>query len=147
LVTKTKEPWQKDSKDLLLSRLRLLERKHHCIPEPELKKIANELDIPLMQAYEVATFYSFLTINKLGKYIIRVCNSPSCYLNKSETITQVLERLLKIKSGQTTKDGKFTLLTTSCIGCCNMAPAMLLNGKAYGHLNEGKLKEVLRKCK
>lgn len=142
-----KEPWQKDSTDLLLTKLRAIERKHGCIPEAELKKAAKEADIPIMQAYEVATFYSFLTTERLGKYVIRVCNSPSCFVNGSETIVQVFERLLKINAGQTSKDGKFTLLKTSCIGCCNMAPAALINQKAYGHLNEGKIKEVLKKCR
>jgi NADH-quinone oxidoreductase subunit E len=145
--SKKNEPWQKDSSELLLSKLRTLEHKHGYISEEQLKKAAKEADISIIQAYEVATFYSFLTTKKLGKYVIRVCNSPSCFVNGSETIVQVFERLLKIKSGQTTKDGKFTLLTTSCIGCCHMAPAALINQKAYGNLNEGKIKEVLAKCK
>ena len=133
--------------EFLLELLKKEAKKKGFISEEAAKKISKKTDIPISRVYGVATFYSFLPTKPQGKNIIHVCTSPSCVLNNSLNLLKFLEKELKIKSGQTTKNKKFSLYETSCIGCCDEAPAMLLNGKPYTKLTEEKIKKILKKCK
>ncbi len=133
--------------DLLLAELRKIQKKQGYISESAIKKLNKKTGIPLSRIYGVATFYAKLHTKPQGKYVIEICNSPSCYLNGSLNLIKFLEKKLKIKSRQTTKNGKFSLHICSCIGCCNKAPAMLINGKPYTNLTKEKIETILRKCK
>jgi NADH-quinone oxidoreductase E subunit len=108
--------------------------------------VAEHLNIPQVDIFEIATFYSFFDIKPVGKNIIRICESISCYLLDGETILAQLEKELGIKPGETTPDGKFTLQTTSCIGACGRAPAMMINDKTYFELTSEKIKQILKDC-
>lgn len=132
---------------LLLSELRKIQEKESCISEKAMKELSKNLNIPISRIYGVATYYAHLHINKQGKYVIEICDSPSCYVNGSINIIKYLIKKLGIKSGGTTKDGKFSLHICSCIGCCDKAPAMKINKKVYGNLTKEKIDEILRKCK
>lgn len=138
---------EKEVSELLLSRLRQIQKKSGYLSEESLKKLSIESGIHITNIYEVATFYSFLTTKKKGKHIIRICSSPTCYVNGSDNILKIFKKLLKINIGETTKNGKFTLEKTSCIGCCDKSPAALIDNKAYTKLNEEKIKDILKKCK
>ena len=128
----------------LLKELKKKKKRKKYLPEKEKKKISNKLKIPISRIYGILTFYSKFYTEKQGKYIIEICNSPSCYLNGSLDLIKFIEKKLKIKSNQTTKDGKFSLHISSCIGCCDKAPAMLVNGKLYGNLTKEKIKDILQ---
>jgi len=132
---------------LLLPELVKAQKKYGYLSEETLKKISKELKIPISRVFGVATFYSFLHTEKIGKNIIHVCNSPSCHVNGSWDIIKFFEDELEVVLGQTTHDKKFSLFESSCIGCCDEAPAMLLNGKPYTNLTKEKIKKILRKCK
>ncbi|MFH1683049.1 MAG: NAD(P)H-dependent oxidoreductase subunit E [Candidatus Woesearchaeota archaeon] len=142
-----KESWKEDASIFPLQRLIDIQEKHHYLPEKELKALAEELKIPLVKIYETATFYSFLNLKPKGKNIIRICKSPSCHLNGSENVVKIFEGLLKIKMDETTKDKKFTLEFTSCIGCCNQAPAAVINDKLYTSLDKKKIGEIIKNLK
>ena len=133
--------------EVLMNRLREIQEKEGFLSEKSLKELSNEMNVPISRLYGMATFYSMFHTKKPGKNIIEICASPSCFLNGGLTLEKFLINELKIDIGETTKDNKFTLLKTSCIGCCNIAPAMLLNGKPVGNLTEKKLKKILKKCK
>lgn len=134
-------------RDLLLPLLRQIQKKEGYVSEDSMKKLSKKTGLPIVKIYAAATFYSMIHTKKQGKCVIEICNSPSCYLNGSLDIIKVLEKELKIKSGQTTKDGKFSLHICSCIGCCDKAPAMRINGKVYGNLTKEKIKSIIKKCK
>lgn len=134
---------KKDSSDLLLSKLNEIQQKEGVITEETIKRLCEETGIHATKIYEVATFYSFLDTKQKGKHIIRVCNSPSCNVNGSVDILKILEEELGIKVGETSSDGKFTLEKTACIGCCDEAPACLMDGKAYTFLSQEKIKEMI----
>jgi NADH-quinone oxidoreductase subunit E len=138
---------QKDSNELLLMRLKRIQDRDGYISEQAVKNLSKELNIPGIQIYEVITFYSFLSVKQKGEYIIRVCHSPSCYLKGSTNIFEELEKLLGIKVGEITDDGKFSIEYTSCIGCCNESPAILINNIPHTKLNPEKIKKILEKCK
>ena len=138
----------KERKDnLLLPMLEEIQAKFGCISEANAHYLSKKTGIPFSKIYGVITFYEMLYTEKKGKYIIRICNSPSCYLNGSLKLIEFLESLLKIKSGETTKDKKFSLEIVSCIGCCDKAPAMMINDKVYGNLTEKKIERIISSLK
>ncbi len=129
--------------NLLLPMLQAIQTKFGCISEANAHYLAKKTGTPFSKIYGVITFYEMLYTEPKGKYIIRICNSPSCYLNGSLNLIRFLSLLLKIKSGETTKDRKFSLEIVSCIGCCDKAPAMMINDKVYGNLTEKKIREII----
>ncbi len=107
-----------------------------------MNKVAEGWGIPVGKAFEVATFYSFLSTKPLGKNVIRVCKSLPCYLKGSQTIIETAEKELGIKPSETTEDKRFSLQLTNCI-----APAMMINDKTYGDLTPKKIAEILKECR
>ncbi len=132
---------------LLLPMLKEAHKRYGYLSEKILKEISEKAGIPISHVYGVASFYSLLHTKKQGKNVIYVCQSPSCHVNGSTNIIKILEKLTKARVGKTSKDKKFSLYLTSCIGCCDEAPAMLMNGKAYTKLNEEKLNKIIKKCR
>ncbi|OIO61503.1 hypothetical protein COY26_04730 [Candidatus Woesearchaeota archaeon CG_4_10_14_0_2_um_filter_33_10] len=134
----------KERKDnFLLPMLQAIQAKFGYVSETNAHYLSRKTGIPFSKIYGVITFYEMLYTEKKGKYIIRICNSPSCYLNCSLNLIKFLESSLKIKSGETTKNKKFSLEIVSCIGCCDKAPAMIINNKVYGNLDENKIKKII----
>jgi NADH-quinone oxidoreductase subunit E len=113
------------------------------ISEENIKTLSEKMKIPVSDIKGTASFYTMYSFVPRGKYIIRVCESPPCYLLGAQTIFKAIETKLGIKEGETTKDGLFTLEGTSCLGICGVAPAMMINDEAYGNLNEKKINEIL----
>lgn len=113
------------------------------ISEDEVKVVADELDISESRVYSIITFYSLFSTKPRGKYVIQVCNDVPCYVNNSLDIIRELEDHLKIKLGNTTSDGIFTLENTSCIGCCEMSPAIRIGEELYGNLTPEKISEII----
>lgn len=133
--------------DIILNLLREEQKKHGYLSEGLLKEISRKTNIPISRLYGVATFYTMLRTTEQGKNIIEICGSPSCYVNGELDIEKFLEEELGIDIGETTKDKKISLYKTSCIGCCNNAPAMLVNGKVEGNLTQEKVKEIIDRCR
>ena len=131
-------------RDKLVNILKQIQRKHGYLPEDEVRKLSKKIDIPVTQIYSTATFYSLLNTEQKGKKIIRICNSPSCYLNGSLNVLKEAKKLLKIGVGETTKNGKFSLEPTSCIGCCDKAPAIMIDEELITDVTKEKLKKLLK---
>lgn len=113
------------------------------LTEDELKEFSEETGIPLSRISSVTSFYSLLSSERRGRYIIRVCYDVPCYVNDSVNVVSELEKKLGIKMGQTTEDGIFTLEFSSCLGCCDKAPAMQIGETLYGNLTSEKISSVL----
>lgn len=107
--------------------------------------IAHEIDVSLAEVYGVATFYSQFAIEPKGKHKIGVCLGTACYVKGSQLVLDKLSKELNIKVGQTTEDNMFTLEATRCLGCCGLAPVMMIDGDVYGKLEPGKIREILTK--
>ena len=105
--------------------------------------IAEKLNIPLAEVYGVATFYSQFSLNPKGKHQISVCLGTACYVKGSDKILEVLERELKIKCGECTPDGNFSIDSCRCVGACGLAPVMIIDGEVYGKLKDGDVEEIL----
>ncbi len=113
------------------------------ISSEAMTEIAKELDISAAKVYGTATFYSFLDTQPRGKYVIRICRTISCSMKGKSEIIQELERLLKIKLGETSHDGKFSLLETNCLGWCHKGPALLINEEVYSELTPEKVRDII----
>ncbi len=119
-------------------------REYGYLPEGTLKRIAQELDIPLSRVYGLATFYRSFSLTPRGKHLISVCLGTACHVRGAPRIVEKLERDLRIKAGETTKNLKFTLETVNCLGACALGPLIVIDGKYYGRLNSTKMDKVLK---
>lgn len=130
-------------KDNLIQILNEVQEKFGYVPKEAQEKISEFLKIPMAEIYGVITFYSRFTLEPKGKYTISVCLGTACYVKGSQKILDRLEERLKIKPGQTTEDGMFSLDETRCVGACGLAPVFTINGEVYGKATVKKLDEVL----
>ncbi|MFV0352199.1 MAG: NAD(P)H-dependent oxidoreductase subunit E [Oscillospiraceae bacterium] len=105
------------------------------------KMVAAGLDVPLDEIYGVSTFYSQFALSPKGKYRVNVCMGTACYVKGSGKLLEGIEKALKIKSGECTEDGKFSLDACRCIGACGLAPVLMINDDVYGRLT-GEEKEI-----
>lgn len=105
--------------------------------------IAKETKIKPAKIYGVATFYTQFRLKPVGKYLIMLCQGTACHVNGSKMIEEAIYDELKIKDGETTKDGIFTLNNVACLGCCSLSPVMMINGETFGKLTKEKVKEIL----
>ena len=106
-------------------------------------KIAEYLELPESKIYGVATFYNQFKLNPPGKFQIQICRGTACHVKGSNNILETLKRVLDIDTGQTTKDGLFSLETVACLGACSIAPVMTVNGKFYGRLDSKKAEKII----
>lgn len=113
------------------------------ISEDTAKYISAELGVSMTEIYEVLTFYSALHDKPKGKYLIQLCDSTVCRVNKSNSILDILQKELGIQLGDTTPDNLFTLEHTACFGACDISPAMRVNQKVYGNLDAVKVRAIL----
>jgi NADH:ubiquinone oxidoreductase subunit E len=117
------------------------------IPLSIQKIISNELGESIAKINGVVTFYGNFSVTPKGKKTIGVCLGTACYVRGSKNIMDTLEDDLKIKSGETTKDGEITLTATRCIGACGLAPVFSVGDHIYGNSNVSKAKEVLKEMR
>ncbi len=114
------------------------------MPEEVIAELAESLEIPVNDVYGVASFYSFLSIQPLGRNVIRICKSLPCYLKHCQTIIESVAKEIGIKPGETTPDGRFSFQLTNCIGACDKAPAMMINNDIHIDLTPGKISQILK---
>lgn len=93
--------------------------------------VADEFDTTTSEIYSIASFYAQFSFVKKGKYVISVCLGTACYVKGSAQILDKFEQILGIKLGETTADGMFTLTSARCVGCCGLAPVIMINDKVY----------------
>ena len=115
----------------------------HSLHQDSLAELAKIMHIPVADIVGTASFYSMFSFRPRGRHIIRLCDSPPCYVLGEENVLQALETQLGIGIGETTPDGRFTLETTSCLGTCGVAPVMMVDEEVYGNLIAAKVAEIL----
>ncbi|HGJ66498.1 TPA: NADH-quinone oxidoreductase subunit NuoE [bacterium] len=131
----------------LISILKEIQDNRIDLSKDVMLEVAKSVGVSFSEVYEIATFYSFISTEPLGKNVIRICKSIPCYLKSSDVIVATIEKELGIKPGEITDDKKFSFHLTNCIGACDMAPAMMINKKRYGNLTPEKVVEILREYK
>lgn len=138
---------KKDHKGALIPLLQSAQDSYGYIPEKAIYYISEIVNIPASRIYGVITFYSQFRLKPLGKYIIRICEGTACYVNGSKSVLEVLQNELGIVLDETTDDGLFSLQSVACLGCCSLAPVMMINDETFGNLTSQKIKKALKKYK
>jgi len=105
------------------------------------------LKVPLSKIHEILTFYAMFSIKERGEYVIEICQSTPCHFSKAEEIVRWFEEATGIKTGETTADGKITLSRTSCLGVCDIGPAIKIGDDVFGDLTEEKIKTLVNYCR
>lgn len=113
------------------------------IPRAAMDHIAELLDMPKVKVYEIASFYSMYNTAPVGKYLLQFCTTTPCWLCGSDNIVKAAEEHLGVGMGETTSDGKFTLMEVECLGACVNAPMIQINDDYYEDLTPDNMKEVL----
>ncbi len=114
---------------------------------PVMDRVAEILNLQPIEVYEVASFYSMYQLHPIGKCLIEVCRTSSCWLRGANDIVAHIEQKLGIKNGETTSDGKFTLRTVECLGSCGTAPMLQIGEKYYEDLTTEKVDQILEENK
>ncbi len=110
-------------------------------------KVGDYLNIPSSKIFGVATFYNQFKFQPNGKYHIQVCRGTACHVLGSATVLQELEKQLKVKAGETTRDGLFSIEVVACIGACGLAPVISINGEFYAKVTTPKIAEIISSYK
>ena len=113
------------------------------IPRKAAMKVAELLEVPLAKIYGVVTFYHFFKLEKPGKNQIQVCMGTACYLKGGEDLIQELEDILGIGLNQVTDDGQFSIEAVRCVGCCGLAPVIVIGEKVYGKVTRKELPGII----
>jgi NADH:ubiquinone oxidoreductase subunit E len=134
----------------VMSTLEAIQEAEGYMPKSTLVYVSEKMGVPLSQLYSVITFYAAFSLKPRGKHIITLCEGTSCHVGGEPRLRAALLDLLKIKAEDaqeksiTTGDRLFTIETARCLGCCSLAPVMVVDGNIYGYLTPQKLPEILK---
>ena len=117
------------------------------LPQEVIYHVAERTGNSPAKVMGVATFYSYFRLKPMGTYQIMLCDGTACHVNGSERIRTAITQELGIHNGETTEDGLFTLNEVACLGCCSLAPVMMINGETYGNLTPEKTIKILRQLR
>lgn len=117
------------------------------IPSEVFEKFHTELGLNLSEMYGVATFYAQFRLAPVGKHIIKVCHGTACHVQNAGTITDALKEALKVGDGETTEDRMFTLESVACLGCCSLAPVMMIGDDTFGKLTGQMAVKVIKEIR
>jgi NADH-quinone oxidoreductase subunit E len=123
--------------------LKVVQRRRGWVSDEDVKDVADVLGLTPDEVDSIATFYSLIFRRPVGRHVILICDSVSCYVTGYETVREHLVRRLGISLGETTADGRFTLLPVACLGLCEQAPAMMIGEDVHGNLTPEKVDAIL----
>ena len=114
------------------------------IPKSVFLRFEKEVGLHLSEMYGVATFYAQFRLKPVGKHIVKVCHGTACHVQNASKISEAIEEALGIKDGETTEDRLFTIESVACLGCCSLAPVMMIGDETYGSLNSKKATKIIK---
>jgi NADH-quinone oxidoreductase subunit E len=129
---------------MLIPLLQAAQDSHGYVPPLAIEQISEVTGIPTAEIYGVITFYKQFRLKPLGRHIVRLCKGTACHVVGAETIGQVLADELRVAPDETTDDGAFTYLVVACLGCCSLAPAMMIDDQTYGRLTPQKIRKLIK---
>ncbi|MCF7943358.1 MAG: NAD(P)H-dependent oxidoreductase subunit E [Spirochaetia bacterium] len=134
--------WKEKPGNLIMV-LHKVQEEFGYIPREAADKVAGMLEVPLAKIYGVITFYHFFKLEKPGKYNIQVCLGTACYLKGGSNLVDELEGLLGISINEVTKDGKFSIEGVRCVGCCGLAPVLVIGEEVHGKVTKDQLPGII----
>ncbi|WP_419902646.1 NADH-quinone oxidoreductase subunit NuoE [Kiloniella sp.] len=132
-----------NNRSAIMPALFIAQKQYGYLGGDVLQQVADILDVPEIWVFELATFYTMFHTESIGEYHIQVCTNVSCLLRRAENLVGYLENRLKIKAGETTNDGRFSLSSVECLGACDKAPALMVNQDYFENQDEEKLGQLL----
>ena len=138
------EEWKGKPGNLIMV-LHKVQQTYGYIPREIAIEISSLLDVPLAKIYGVVTFYNFFKLQKAGKYSLQVCLGTACYLRGGDDLMKEFERQLGIGVNATTPDGLFSVEAVRCLGCCGLAPVVVVNGEVHGKLTTKDVAGIIEK--
>lgn len=127
----------------LISLLQDIQLAYGYLPELVLKRISEVTKIKEAKIFGVATFYSQFRMKAMGKNLIMLCQGTACHVNGSAKIEKAIKAELNVEEGEITEDGLFTYINVACLGCCSLAPVMMINDQTYAKLTSNKISEII----
>ena len=124
--------------------LQEIQKRHGYLSQELVEAVAEEIKLPASRLYGVATFYSQFRFEPIGKNLIKVCKGTACHVAGAEKLYSILSEELGVEEGGTTEDGLFTLESVACLGCCSLAPVVMINDNIYGKLSPAKISKILK---
>lgn len=134
--------WKEKPGNLIMV-LHQVQETYGYIPREVAFEVAEALDVPLAKIYGVVTFYNFFKLKRPGRNKVQVCMGTACYLKGGEDIINELEKVLGVGLNTVTPDGEFSVEAVRCLGCCGLAPVMVINGEVFGKVTTDKLPGIL----
>lgn len=131
----------------LMATLQQAQEIYGYLPLPVQRKVADALDVSVAEVYGVISFYSFFSLKPKGENAISVCLGTACYVKGSQALLDKIESELGIKSGDVTKDGKFSISACRCVGACGLAPVIMVGDDVYGRLTPDEIPGIIAKYK
>lgn len=123
--------------------LQEIQLQHNYLPEKELRYISAKLDIPLIDLFSIASFYSSFSLSPRGKHLVQVCLGTACHVRGAHRVLAETQKRLKISPGETTEDQLFTFKTVNCLGACALGPIVVVDNNYHGNTRAQKVNEIL----
>ena len=133
-----------DSRGVLIPLLQQVQSEIGYLPKEVTQRIAERSGVPAARVYGVASFYSQFRLEPVGEHIIRVCQGTACHVQGAVAITEAVCDELGVEEGGTTADGKFTVEPVACLGCCSLAPVIMVDEDTYGRLTTDEARKIVR---
>ncbi len=124
--------------------LQKVQEKEGYIPEKAIEEISEITGVSISNIFSVITFYKQFRLRPPGKFMIRVCDGTACHVNNARTLLDILNDELRLEGTDTTEDGLFTVMPVACLGCCSLAPVIMINEDTHGKLTPQKLRKIIK---
>lgn len=133
----------KSKRGSLIMALHEVQNAFGCVPWDAMEIVAAELQIPMAQIYSVLTFYNHFKLKAPGKVVISICDGTACHIKGGPAVIEAFKKNLGVQEGETTADGLFYIQIVRCLGCCGLAPVVVINGKTYGKVRPEQVPEII----
>ncbi len=134
--------WKKKRGALIMALHEIQDVKGY-VPWEDASEVAIGMDIPLARVYEVLTFYNFFKLEAPGRAVISVCTGTACFLKGNDQVLEEFKKELGVSEGESTPDKLFHLQSVRCVGCCGLAPVIVINGKTYGRIKPSDVRGII----
>lgn len=136
------QQFDQDSENLIMM-LQAIQMRYNYLPKEALSYLSIKIGVPLSKIYGVATFYSTFSLEPRGRNIVSICLGTACHVRGGERVHERIQETLGIQDGQTTEDGRYTLESVRCIGCCSLGPVVKINEEMHGRINVEEVPRIL----
>ena len=141
-VTEITKKWRNREGNLIMV-LHEIQNRFGYVPRSIALHLSRLLEVPLARIYEVITFYNYFKLHPPGKYTVSICLGTACYLKGAPAILEEVKSRLNVKEGGVTRDGLFSLQCVRCLGCCGLAPVIMVDKKIYGKVKKSEVMDIL----